>query len=65
MKRWIRYQVRENLPQRKFKPHYSMDRETGAHNYDSRDAESAKEYAQSLGIPAYVIQLTEEMICQY
>lgn len=66
--RWIRYQVRETCNDgsgKKFIPHFATDRDTGQVNYDARDVESAKHYAVGLGVPSYVVQVTEQVIAQY
>lgn len=64
---WIRYQVRVNNttgPQ-KFTPHFARNRDTGVENYDPRNLESAKEYAETLGQGAYVVEVTESVVAQY
>lgn len=64
---WVRYQVREvcNDGTRKFIPHHATDRDTGINNYNQKDIESARHYARSLGVPAFIVKITEEPIEQF
>lgn len=65
--RWIRYQVRVKCTTGpwKFTPHFAKDRNTNAQNYDAKSLDSCKMYAEKLGVGAYVVQITEDVVAQY